>query len=308
MLLIWTTGLLFSMTSLGGACILGIFGKSAVLPCFYGRTFDLDSGNVSIEWRTGSEPVHVSVLGKAGETVEFLSQGDRMRLIMDTIQDGDVSLLISDITVRDAQSYDCYLTQPGVQSSTHLCTVCLSTAAHFTQPVVQRADEAKEEGEEAHFICHSRGGFPEPTVHWLSGDRERPLVGTVRTYSSLLPHSELYNITSVLSVNITRDMKVSCAVENHLLNETLTSSSFEVQASPAVARASEALWMYSTALCVIVGILVVSAVVYQVKQDYDRKRKNQREYWEFGGKKSKTRDDRQRIIWERLNSLTETTV
>ncbi|KAJ8350856.1 hypothetical protein SKAU_G00259860 [Synaphobranchus kaupii] len=305
MLIIWTTGLLFSMTSLGDAYVLGIVGKSAVLPCVYNGTFDLDAGNVSVEWRTGSELVHRSVLGKEQEVMQSVSQGNRTRLVTDVIRNGDISLLVSDVAVRDAQSYDCYLTHPGVQSSSPVCTVHLSAAAPFSHPAVLRVDDA--EGEEARFICHSRGGYPKPTVHWFIDDTQHPLVGTVHTYSTLLPESELYNITSVLSVNLTRDMAVSCAVENRLLNNTLTSVNFAVQVKPVVSRASEAMWMFSTALCVLVGLLVVTGVVYQFKKDYSHK-KNHHQSLERGGCENSSEDERQQIILEHLDSLTETTV
>ncbi|KAG5833296.1 hypothetical protein ANANG_G00274450 [Anguilla anguilla] len=305
MLIIWTTGLLLSMLSLGDACVLGMVGKSAVLPCVYNGTLDLDGGNVSVEWRTGTELVHRSVLGEEGEVTQSASSRNRMRLVADATRNGDVSLLVSDVTVRDARSYDCYLTRPGEQSSAPLCTVCLSAAAHFTHPVVEREDGAV--GDEANFTCHSRGGFPEPMVHWFIDGKEHPLVGTVRTYNTTLPETELYNITSTLLVNLTHDITVSCAVENRLLNETLTSTNFRVSASPVVGRASEAMWMFSTALCVLVGILVVTAVARQIKHDYDRKKKR-RQHQETGDKDSSTDDESEQIVLENLDCLTETTI
>ncbi|XP_061082994.1 ICOS ligand-like [Conger conger] len=302
MLIIWTTGFLFSMTSLD-ACVIGMVGESAVLPCVYNGTFGLDSGDVSVEWRTGSELVHTSALGKDGEVARSVSLRNGTRLVTDVIRNGNVSLLVSDVTVRDSQSYDCYLTRPGVKSSAHLCTVCLSAAAHFTHPVVLRQGGA--EGEEVQFICHSRGGFPKPRVHWFIDDTEHPLVDTVRTYSTLLPDSELYNITSILSVNVTHDMTVSCLMENRLLSENLTSFTFGVEASPMVGRASEAMWMFTTALCVLVVALVVSVVGYQIKQDYDRRHNPQKPQ---ESEDSSIADQKERVILEHLNSLTETTV
>lgn len=42
---------------------------------------------------------------------------------------------------------------------------------------------------------------------------------------------------------------------------------------PGVGRASEAMWMFSTVLCVVVGVMVVVGVVYQIHLDRVSKRK-----------------------------------
>ncbi|KAJ8367685.1 hypothetical protein AAFF_G00311400 [Aldrovandia affinis] len=301
----WTTGVLLSVfrfMSLGEGCVLGIVGESAVLPCIYNGTDDLAIVNVSIEWRKGSEVVHSSVLGEKSQVTQ-MSYGNRTQLLRDVVQTRDFSLLISDVTVTDAQNYSGYITRPGVQNSTHLCTVCLIAAAHFTHPVLLSAAGAV--GEEARFICHSRGGFPEPRVHWFINEKKRPPVDAVHTLKTLLPNSTLYNITSVLSINLTQDFTVSCAVENLILNETLASASYGVQASPVVGRASQAMWMFSTSLCVIVGLLVAIALGYQIKHDYNHRRKSAQDQVEL---EYSTDDERKEIILEQLDSLTETNV
>lgn len=96
-------------------------------------------------------------------------------------------------------------------------------AARFSPPQLQREEAAQ--GEETAFFCHSSGGFPEPAVHWLINNTERPPEGSVRTLAASLPDSRLYNITSHLTVNISRDAIVSCTIENQPMNETLTSTS-----------------------------------------------------------------------------------
>ena len=46
----------------------------------------------------------------------------------------------------------------------------------------------------------------------------------------------------------------------------------EDQFSPVVARASEAMWFFSTVLIVIVGLLVALGTIFQVKWDRERRR------------------------------------
>lgn len=40
-----------------------------------------------------------------------------------------------------------------------------------------------------------------------------------------------------------------------------------------VGRASEAMWIFSTALCVVVGVMVAAGIVYQIHLDRMSKRK-----------------------------------
>lgn len=98
-------------------------------------------------------------------------------------------------------------------------------AASFSFPLVQWEDT--EQGEEMAFWCHSSGGFPEPAVYWLINNTEEPPEGSVKTLTTQLPDSLLYNITSYLTVNMSKDTSVSCVIENPSLNETLTSTTCE---------------------------------------------------------------------------------
>nr|XP_020459155.1 ICOS ligand-like isoform X2 [Monopterus albus] len=155
--------------------------------------------------------------------------------------------------------------------STPLCTKCLRIAARFSSPLLQRVEA--EQGTETAFVCHSSGGFPEPAVYWLIDDTEEPPEGSVRTLAVSHPDSHLYNITSHLTASISKDSSVSCIIDNKFMNETLTSMSYGLRSSKVVSRASEAMWIFSTVLCVLVGVLVIVGVVYQIHQDRMSKRK-----------------------------------
>lgn len=109
--------------------------------------------------------------------------------------------------------------------------VCWLFAASFSSPLLQR--EAMQ-GDETAFSCHSSGGFPKPAVYWLIDDAEEPPEGTVRTQTASLADSHLYNITSHLTINISKDSSVSCIIENRSMNETLTSTSCEWSARSVI--------------------------------------------------------------------------
>lgn len=98
-------------------------------------------------------------------------------------------------------------------------------AASFSSPLLQRQEALS--GSETAFLCHTSGGFPAPAVYWLINDTEDPPEGSVRTQAAALPGSHLYNITSQLTVNVSKDSRVSCIIENPPMNQTLTSTSGE---------------------------------------------------------------------------------
>ena len=99
------------------------------------------------------------------------------------------------------------------------------SAASFISPLLQREQGA--EGEETSFLCRASGGFPEPVVYWLINFIHDPPEGSVETQATLLPDSYLYNITSHLTANISKESTVTCIVENLTLNQTTTSTSCE---------------------------------------------------------------------------------
>ncbi|TDH08070.1 hypothetical protein EPR50_G00094080 [Perca flavescens] len=269
---LWRTGLLLSFlcscACLEKECVLGIVGRPVSLPCVYPQL--LTSVNVSIEWRRGEEVVLKSVWKKDGDVEEWSI--NRATTPADAALTGNVSLQLPTVDPTEHNTYYySLLFISGENHSTELCTVCLRTAAGFSSPLLQR--EEAQQGDEASFMCHSTGGFPEPAVYWLINNTEEPPEGSVRTLAALLPDSHLYNITSYLTANISKDASVSCIVENLTMNETLTSTKYGLKGSPVVGRASAALWLLSTALCVVVGAMVLAGVIYQIHLDRMSNRK-----------------------------------
>uniref|UniRef100_A0A8C5G745 Ig-like domain-containing protein n=1 Tax=Gouania willdenowi TaxID=441366 RepID=A0A8C5G745_GOUWI len=103
----------------------------------------------------------------------------------------------------------------------YVCPQCLS-AASFSSPQLHR--EEGEQGELPVFLCQSSGGYPEPRVYWIINDTDEPPDGSVRTQKQQLPDSNLYNITSHMTVNISKEASVSCIIQNLPMNETFTST------------------------------------------------------------------------------------
>lgn len=268
---LWRAGLLLCFlslcASLEDSCVLGVVGRPVSLPCLYPTL--LNFVNFSIEWRRDDEVVLRSVW-RGTVNVEELSVNSAT-ISADAAQTGNFSLELPTVDPKKhLMNYSLFIVSEKNHSAA-LCTVCLRVAASFSPPRLQREEAAQ--GDETAFLCHTSGGFPEPVVRWLINHTEKPPEGSVRTLAASLPDSNLYNITSHLTVNISKGSSVSCTIKNLLMNETLTSVSLGAPASPVVGRASEALWIFSTALCAVVGVMVVAGVAYQIHLDRMSKRK-----------------------------------
>ncbi|KAL2090003.1 hypothetical protein ACEWY4_014691 [Coilia grayii] len=265
-------GLVELVSTQDEGCAVGVIGESAVLPCTYDGTSKLLSSNITVQWRSGTE-VMLKRMWRQGHE-EMLNSSDSTRVRMPSLgpQTGDFSMTRSDIVPSDSKNYSLHISFDGEKTSSVLCTVCLRVGAHFSFPSIQRG-QVNPEGK-TQFACHSRGGYPQPTLHWLINSTEMPPTGSVRTYTQPLEDSELFNITSTLTVTISMGLPVMCAIENHILNETFSTTNWpeEEQVSPVVARASEAMWIFSTVLIVIVGLLVAAGIIFQVKWDHNRRR------------------------------------
>ncbi|KAK2835923.1 hypothetical protein Q5P01_016407 [Channa striata] len=267
---LWRAGLLLSFLGcsacLGTDCVLVLAGQPVSLPCLYRDIFNF--GNFSLEWRRDDEVVFRSVWERDTNVEEWsINSG---KIPADALLTGNLSLELPAADPKEDKVHYSLFIVSGENLSTPLCTTCLRIAASFSSPLLQREEAAHKE---TTFLCHSSGGFPEPAVYWLIDDTEEPPQGSVRTLTALLPDSHLYNITSHLTVNISQDSSVSCIIENQLMNETLTSTSYVPRGSTVVRRASEAMWMFSTAMCVAVGLMVMAGVVYQIHLDRKSKKK-----------------------------------
>ncbi|XP_068448942.1 ICOS ligand-like [Clinocottus analis] len=279
-------------------CILGIVGQPVSLPCVQPQI--TSSVNVTIWWRRGEELVLRSTWRADGVVEEWSLDGATTP--RDAPLTGNVSLQLPgpEPTTRRLR-YSLSVSSRENQSA-ELCSLCLRAAASFSPPVLSVEAELQPGGESS-FRCESGGGFPEPAVFWLVDGGAAP-EDAVSTRAAALPDSHRYNVTSRLTLNVSGDASVACVVQNPSTNETLTSmhSGAKVTAGPVVtSRASEAMWIFSTALCAVVGVLVSVGVVYQIHLDRisKRKKKQFQKQQSRGNKRLEEEEEEEELKMER---------
>lgn len=117
----------FSCT--GEECVLGIIGKPTLLHCIYDGEIELDSLNVSIEWRRDNEVVHRSVWGEGLIKTWGGLNSNSTRVTAEAPQTANFSLELSNVEPTDSQNYSVYLiVLGGEEQSSPVCSVCLRTA------------------------------------------------------------------------------------------------------------------------------------------------------------------------------------
>ncbi|KAG5275993.1 hypothetical protein AALO_G00126760 [Alosa alosa] len=296
-------GLVKQSSSEEDECSVGVIGESAILPCIYNGTQSLLSANISAWWRSETEEM-LRAMWRQGEEILNVSLLESSRVLMPSLcpQTGDFSMTLTGIVPMDAKTYSLHISFDDEETSSVLCTVCLKVGAHFSFPVIQRGETNVEH--QTQFVCHSRGGYPQAALHWLINSTDQPPSGSVKAYAQPLQDSELYNITSVMTVSNAKHIPVTCTVENRILNETFSTIYWpeEKQFSPVVARASEAMLVFSTVVIIIVSLLVAMGIVFQVKWDRERRRPRLHE------DDSDTEDTDITMDMEHLDSLTDTVV
>lgn len=283
----WSFGLIFSFFTfcacLEENCIVGIVTRPVLLHCYHPHV-PLSFNNLSVEWRRDSELVLKAEWGDDGEVA--LWSLNHASITSDAPLTGNFSLELPKLMPKDEKmNYSLFLSSPE-HGSVLLCSLCLRTAARFSLPRMH-TDRAVDSNRTV-FLCQSSGGFPQPTVYWLINDTDPPPEGSVRTDLAPLSDSNLYNVTSQLTVNISMESSVSCFIQNQWVNETLISKSSGAKDDTFRSRASDGMWMFSTGLCVAVGILVAVGVGYQIHLDrLSKKRKDLYESSTLRGQKKK---------------------
>uniref|UniRef100_A0A3B5QLX4 CD80-like immunoglobulin C2-set domain-containing protein n=1 Tax=Xiphophorus maculatus TaxID=8083 RepID=A0A3B5QLX4_XIPMA len=191
----------FSFCTEQRGCILGEVGKPVLLPCHpnLGRL-----SNFSVEWRNHDEAVFRSLWDGDGN-VETWSV-NYARIPTDAAATGNFSL---ELPSPSFQTYpNLFTCAYSKRSQNHLKSLTFVSfvvvAASFRIPEVRK--------EESSYLCRSWGGYPQPVVYWLIDDSRQPPDGAVTTRAQALPDSHLYNVTSRLTVNVSKDDTVSSQI------------------------------------------------------------------------------------------------
>ncbi|KAG2459730.1 ICOSL protein, partial [Polypterus senegalus] len=154
---------------------------------------------------------------------------NRAQLFKSELSHGNLSLSLSNVSEADnGGKFQChYHNRAQDNNRKDLSKHCLQVAGSYSDPIVTISSSASSDSE-VNFTCKSAGGYPEPKVYWSVNKELFQDVSRVNTRTSNDSKGR-YNVTSVLTLNVTGDVSVTCIIENERLRENRTSN--EVQSS-----------------------------------------------------------------------------
>ncbi|XP_039598857.1 ICOS ligand-like [Polypterus senegalus] len=152
---------------------------------------------------------------------------NRAQLFKSELSHGNLSLSLSNVSEADnGGKFQChYHNRAQDNNRKDLSKHCLQVAGSYSDPIVTISSSASSDSE-VNFTCKSAGGYPEPKVYWSVNKELFQDVSRVNTRTSNDSKGR-YNVTSVLTLNVTGDVSVTCIIENERLRENRTSN--EVQ-------------------------------------------------------------------------------
>ncbi|XP_033867589.1 T-lymphocyte activation antigen CD86-like [Acipenser ruthenus] len=132
------------------------------------------------------------------------------------------SVWLKDIRTADEGLYGCFILRAGSVLSSQ---IELSVVANFSVPVISLSPTGPVNyGDVVNLTCTSNNGYPNASLHWIV-NTENLIVQ--EDYFSVTsdwiqdPETKLFNLTSVLNINVTTDLMILCSLYNSTLNNSL---------------------------------------------------------------------------------------
>ncbi|XP_078064207.1 CD276 antigen homolog, partial [Mustelus asterias] len=239
-----------------GSCPGGnwLIGGEATLPCVHVAKTGRWPQSARLYWQVGPQNVvYAYYEGQTQSDHQNAKYKGRAMAFESEIRDGNLSLQINNLTIRDGNDYTCYFLVNN--RKIYECLVQLQIAAHSSQPVIRTQDIRL--GEEVNLSCQSSGGFPKPVFNWTySGGNSLPIGSQVNTSAQSDPSSGLWNVTSVLRVNVTSNSTFLCSVFNPRTQERQDSELWTYTTHHAEKVSSQPQYLISLS----VGVAVLSCV------------------------------------------------
>lgn len=208
--------------------VRAMVGSDVELSCIHTEEKSFDLSELYVYWQitdTSSKPETVTYYLPGNGSVGHHNNRykDRAQMSLDSMQQGNFSLHLYNITPQDEQKYYCLVFRKFTEQILNV-EVMLHVAANYSMPVVS-APTAAPQDEELTFTCTSKDGYPRPNVYWINRTDNSLLDEALQNSTVSLNARGLYDVVSVLRIRRTPHVNVGCCIENVLLHQNLTVSS-----------------------------------------------------------------------------------
>ncbi|XP_062391659.1 CD276 antigen-like [Sardina pilchardus] len=146
-----------------------LVGEDVVLPCSLDPR--INAADFTVQWTTFAydEPtnkVHVHRNGREHNREQIDSFRGRTALFLDQLQEGNVSLRLSQTRMMDTRTYICIVLQSSTRQ--RYAVVPLTVRAKGSVPEIS-VEACEADG--CKLVCRSHGWSPKPAVDWLDGKK-----------------------------------------------------------------------------------------------------------------------------------------
>ncbi|KAF3697681.1 Butyrophilin subfamily 2 member A1 Precursor [Channa argus] len=187
--------------------ILAFAGETVILPCHISVQHD----NPTVEWsKEGLNPNIIFLYRDGCETFEMKHPLFKYRtnLNMNKLKNGDISLIISNVKLKDAGKYQCVTL---MKKKPHVIKTLELVVGAVSEPKLRFVSGV---GDGATLQCEANCWFPEPEITFLDDQGN-----SIRADNAKRSHDSMgcFNVTARVTVQTNR---VTCRVHQPLYNKT----------------------------------------------------------------------------------------
>ncbi|XP_064871983.1 putative selection and upkeep of intraepithelial T-cells protein 1 homolog isoform X2 [Oncorhynchus nerka] len=232
---------------------------------------------MAVQWtrlNLKAENVHLYLDGRDSNGDQFPSYRGRTSMFHEELNNGNVSLKLTRVTLSDTGGYRCFI--PTLTSQVKETTVQLLVGA-VSQPVIS-IDGPKGWG--VVLKCESGGWFPEPQMEWLdSSGTILPADGPPERHRD---SEDLYAVRQHVTVNQTDTNRFTCRVHQTEINHLKET---EIHVPDDVFPKSQVGLIVGLSIAAAVVVLTASVGVYKWRKHTEKLRR------EFEEEEKKLRDN-----------------
>ncbi|KAL6454996.1 hypothetical protein MHYP_G00365640, partial [Metynnis hypsauchen] len=178
--------------------VVTVAGSDVVLPCSVRRLdqSSLSAVDMNIKWTRpdwGDALVHFYENHKDVNTRQIPQYRERTALFKEELQNGNVSLRLSDVNTRDEGQYKCIVDS---EFWTDEVSFNLRVEVIGERPVIS-VESYDSNSEQFSLLCESKGWRPRPDLQWLNSKGENQPAGD----PEIQRHAELFTVKRSFTVH-----------------------------------------------------------------------------------------------------------
>ncbi|KAI7805791.1 hypothetical protein IRJ41_020842, partial [Triplophysa rosa] len=193
--------------------LVGFYGQVLILPCTFQVDGSWDLSSTVITWQRGLDVVHSFYYSRDQLDRQNPLYAKRTSLFNREMAQGNASLRLHNVTVKDAGMYTCSIsTNSGSQKK----SFGVNITAFYSEPRLQFSVL----NDVVTLLVTSEGGHPSPTLQWLIENSE-DITNQTQTHLAEDTHTGLYSVSSWINLTEVTNSSLTFILYNNLLGQKI---------------------------------------------------------------------------------------